>query len=483
MNRRGLAAAILLALAATTWTTASTDDSSAAAGLPADLSAEAEAKAEASAKAGVSQRNPTFAKDIAPIIYARCMPCHRAGQAAPFPLTSYDEVRAKAAEVVDATRARRMPPWSATQGRGFPVLADDRRLTDRQIAAIATWVAHGMPPGSLRDIPTPPTLLSSPWPLGLPAVTITLPRPITLSAGGTDEYRNVVIPIDFPADVAISAIDYLPEPGSVLRHARFFAAPPDLTIADTDALPGVGGLLGGGSLENYGDRLLAAAGALVDLGAWTPGFGRRALPDGLAIRFPAKSVLVIQMHLHPGGIDAVEDGRVGIYFSKPTSRRFVRALAVPPALGIASGLSIPAGDRVFRFADTFTLPIDVDAVGARGDAQLLARDLTMTALPPARPALGLLRISEWDANWPATYFFALPVHLPKGTVLRSEIVYDNSASNPRNIFSPPRRVVWGRLPSGETAAMTLLIVEPPAADAAVLDAAVAKHLREQLLKR
>jgi mono/diheme cytochrome c family protein len=463
MNRRGLAAAILLAAAASAWTGINSDNASAAAGLP--------------------QRNPTFAKDIAPLIYARCMPCHRAGQPAPFPLASYDDVRAKAADIVTATRTRRMPPWGATQGPGFPALADDRRLTDRQIAAIATWVAHGMPPGSLRDTPTPPALSSSPWQLGLPDVTITLPRPITLSAGGTDEYRNVVVPMDFPADVAISAIDYLPEPGSVLRHARFFAAPPGLAIADTDPLPGVGGLLGGGSLENYGDRLLAAAGALVDLGAWTPGFARRVTPDGLAIRFPAKSVLVIQMHLHPGEIDAIEDGRVGLYFTKPASRRFVRALAVPPALGIASGLSIPAGDRVFRFADTFVLPIDVDAVGARGDGHLLARDLTMTAIPPARAVFGLLRISDWDANWPEAYYFAAPVHLPKGTVLRSEIVYDNSASNPRNIFSPPRRVVWGRLPSGEIGAMTLLIAEPPAADALVLDAAVAKHLRDQLLRR
>lgn len=459
MNRRGLAAALLLVAAASAWTTAGAD------------------------RAPVAQRNPTFARDIAPLVYARCMPCHRAGQPAPFPLSSYDDVRAKAEAIVTTIRDRRMPPWPATQGPGFPALIDDTRLTDRQIATIATWVAHGMPPGPMRELPPPPILSSSPWPLGLPDVTITLPRPISLTAGGSDEYRNVVVPLDFPADVAITAIDYLPESGSVLRHARFFAAPPDLNIADTDPLPGVGGLLGDGSLERYGDRLLTASTSLVDLGAWTPGFARRATPAGLALRIPAKSVLVIQMHLHPGEVDAIEDGVVGLYFSKAGPRRLVRALSVPPALGIASGLNLPAGDRVFRFSDTFTLPIDVDAIGARGDAHLLGRELTMTALPPARPPQGLLRISEWDPAWPGSYFFTVPLHLPKGTILRSEIVYDNSASNPRQMFTPPRRVFWGRLPSGETGAITLLIAEPSQADAAALDAAVTTHLRERLLGR
>ena len=56
-----------------------------------------------------AQRRPTFAADIAPIVLARCAPCHRPGQAAPFSLLSYDDVRAKGKDIVDATRARLMP--------------------------------------------------------------------------------------------------------------------------------------------------------------------------------------------------------------------------------------------------------------------------------------------------------------------------------------------------------------------------------------
>jgi len=94
----------------------------------------------------------------------------------------------------------------------------------------------------------------------------------------------------------------------------------------------------------------------------------------------------------------------------------------------------------------------------------------------------LLKLTRWDVDWPDLYLFAAPVRLPKGTRITVEIVYDNSAANPRNLFSPPRAVGWGRLSVGEMGSMGLLITEPPAGDAAVLDKARATQLREQLLK-
>jgi hypothetical protein len=109
--------------------------------------------------------------------------------------------------------------------------------------------------------------------------------------------------------------------------------------------------------------------------------------------------------------------------------------------------------------------------------------MTMTATLPNGTERGLLRIDRWNVDWPESYFFAAPVRLLKGTAIRVEIVYDNSAANPRNLFSPPRRVGWGRLSVGEMGSMTLLITAPAGPDAQTLDAAVAQHLRDQLLAR
>ena len=37
--------------------------------------------------------SPTFTHDVAPILYANCVSCHRPGEIAPMPLITYQEVR------------------------------------------------------------------------------------------------------------------------------------------------------------------------------------------------------------------------------------------------------------------------------------------------------------------------------------------------------------------------------------------------------
>src|SRR5437763_11421101 len=77
---------------------------------------------------------PTFAKDIAPIIWANCAGCHHAGEVAPFTLTSYDDVKKRAKQIARITHSRVMPPWKAEPG--FGEFQDERRLSDQQIGLI-----------------------------------------------------------------------------------------------------------------------------------------------------------------------------------------------------------------------------------------------------------------------------------------------------------------------------------------------------------
>src|SRR5579862_3214702 len=80
----------------------------------------------------------TFSENIAPIVYKNCTACHRPGEAAPFSLITYEDVKKRGALIATVTGSRYMPPWHAAHGYGE--FADERRLTDEQIATIATWV-------------------------------------------------------------------------------------------------------------------------------------------------------------------------------------------------------------------------------------------------------------------------------------------------------------------------------------------------------
>jgi hypothetical protein len=60
----------------------------------------------------------TFSRDVAPIVFANCSSCHHPGEAAPFSLLSYDDVRRRATQIADVTQRRFMPPWLPELGHG-----------------------------------------------------------------------------------------------------------------------------------------------------------------------------------------------------------------------------------------------------------------------------------------------------------------------------------------------------------------------------
>ena len=117
------------------------------------------------ATAPAAEKAPTFSATIAPILYANCVTCHRPGEAAPFPLISYEDVAKRAKLIVKVTGSRYMPPWHAAHG--FGDFADERRLTDDQIDVIARWLKAGMPRGDLSKLPALPQFTDG-WQLGNP---------------------------------------------------------------------------------------------------------------------------------------------------------------------------------------------------------------------------------------------------------------------------------------------------------------------------
>ena len=114
----------------------------------------------------------TFNQQIAPIVYRNCSPCHRPGEAAPFSLLNYDDVKRHAAQIADVTKRRFMPPWLPEPGHGE--FAEERRLTESQIQLIQDWVGQGSPLGAAAfDAATataarPPTGRSGPGPTSRP---------------------------------------------------------------------------------------------------------------------------------------------------------------------------------------------------------------------------------------------------------------------------------------------------------------------------
>src|SRR5687767_13829494 len=55
--------------------------------------------------------DPTFTRDIAPILQAKCQVCHRPNSIAPMPLLTYQDVKPFAFLIKNRVQSRTMPPW------------------------------------------------------------------------------------------------------------------------------------------------------------------------------------------------------------------------------------------------------------------------------------------------------------------------------------------------------------------------------------
>ena len=406
----------------------------------------------------------TFTKDVAPIIFNHCAGCHRPGEAAPFALLNYNDVRKRARLIVRVTEDRVMPPWHAEKG-SF-AFHGDRRLTIKQIDTLAQWLKAGAPEGDPAKLPALPKFTVG-WQLGKPDLIVKMTEPFPVPAEGRDIYRGFVVPLNLPKDKWLKAIEFRPGKRSVVHHCLFsFDTTGEARRLDVaDRQPGF-------------RRMRRQGRGVGSLGGWAAGGQPRELPADLAWHLPKAADLVLSMHYHPSGKPERDQSSIGLYFTDQPPRTAFTGVQLPPAFGALSGVDIPAGNKAYKVTDSFTLPIDVEAFAISAHAHYLGKHLQMTATLPTGKQLDLLDIPDWDFSWQEQYQFKDFIKLPKGTRLDSMVVWDNSAANPNNPTVPPVRVRWGVESEDEMGSLTLLCRPGPGERYATLTTAYARHLAE-----
>jgi hypothetical protein len=407
----------------------------------------------------------TFTEHVAPIVFQSCTACHRPGEAAPFPLMSYRDVKKRGRAILDVVERRAMPPWQPEPGHGE--LRGERRLSDHQIALLRRWVKTGMAEGDPRKLPELPRFQEG-WFLGNPDVIVRMDRDFDVPAGGPDIYRNFVFRLNLPEDRWITAIELRPSARSVVHHALYFSdsSRSARKLDGRDGQPGFEGMgfRGSGMLDG-----------------WAVGGTPKKLPDGLAWPLPRGADLVVQTHFHPSGKVEKERLTLGLYFAPKAPARALVNVPLPPAFGLFSGIDIPPGKADYTVTDSFTLPVDVELVGCAAHAHYLGKSLRGWAVLPDGKEQRLFWIKDWDFNWQESYFYKRPVRLPKGTVLHSEVIWDNSIDNERNPHRPPQRVRWGEGTDDEMGSLRFSMVTAREKDAALLQSAVREHMRRAAL--
>jgi len=374
----------------------------------------------------------TYTRDIAPIVNARCVTCHRDGEAAPFALTNYAQTAKRAKQLVRVTQERVMPPWIPAPGH--TKFVGERWLTERELTLLQSWADNGRAEGDAADLPAAPQFADG-WRFGKPDLILRMSESFTVPADGADILQNFVIPADIAEDKLVAAVEFHPGNKRVVHHAVLFLDDRHQARKLDAATPEPG-------YANFGGPGFLPSGAL---GGWSVGNTARALPNDMGRYLKKGSDLVMQLHYHPTGKAERDQSEVGLYFVKrPVAEVLKEKAKLVGSIWMANyEIDIAAGDASYRRTASYTLPREVIMVGVVPHMHLLGKSMTVTATQPDGTQRTLIKVPRWNYNWQDEYYFERPFKLPAGTRLDIAAVFDNSAGNPSNPNSPPKQVTWG----------------------------------------
>jgi len=392
--------------------------------------------------------DPTFAEDVAPILYSNCTTCHHPGGLGPFSLIDYDSAKAKVDEMHDAVEARYMPPWHAEGPHG--VFRNDRRLSDADRQTILRWIEAGAKPGELSKLPPKPEYPDA-WAMGTPDAVVAMPEEFTIPASGTVEYQYFQVPTNFTEDKWVQAIEIMPGAREVVHHVLVYArAPRPAAATAPPPAPRQAGTPAPQPLflrnPAYGipddpprlDTLHAPPRQMGGLVAsLAPGMTMMEFPKGTAMRIRAGTVLTFQMHYTAHGHEMKDRTRLAFRFAKspPDEEIFASQFT-------NGSFTIPAGAKDVAIPSEITATRPVRIWGLLPHTHLRGTRWRYTLEKPDGTSSVILDVPHYDFKWQTYYLFAQPLEIPAGGKVSSMAWYDNSASNKSNP-DPTKDVKWG----------------------------------------
>ena len=376
-----------------------------------------------------SDKAPTFSRDVAPILYANCVGCHRPGDIAPMSFVTYNDTRPWARAIEKAVADGIMPPWHADAPAG--TFDNERRLTAAEKDTIRQWVAAGSPQGNPDAMPAAP-VFSDGWRIGKPDAVFEMQEEYTVPATGKIEYEYFYIPTNFDEAKWLQAIEVRPGNRSLVHHVLVYyqarpdgpAQPPAIRVVPEHNRPSPRRDERGIALRpqqrtpGLQTRLLAT---------YAPGTDPQIFRPGTAVRLAPGGTIQLQMHYTATGTAGTDRTKVAMAFAKEPPAHEIR-----PSQFINAQFTIPAGAQDHRVDTHVDFVQDAIVWGIFPHTHVRGKRWQYTLELPDGTKRTLLSVPKYDFNWQTYYMFKEPLQVPKGARIASSAWYDNSAANRSN---------------------------------------------------
>jgi mono/diheme cytochrome c family protein len=384
--------------------------------------------------AATPHRAVTYAKDIAPILQAKCQECHQPGSIAPMSLLSYEDAKENAAQIRQKVSARLMPPWHIDKTVGIQAFKNDRSLTDAQIQSIVHWVDDGAPLGDLSDLP-PARTFADPnrWQLadklGAQPDLVIRSTPYTLAPHTQDKWYRPTVETGITEPRWVRAIEVKPVRANdrkIVHHVLAYL------LQDEPEITG----LASTAHDHQGNAGLFMEWAVGKTGqVFAEDAGKLMLP-GSKIRW--------EIHMHAIG-EEFKDSQVelAVYFYPKGFVPKHRTVLTMFSMARNSELDIPPNEKTIT-QNFYVLQAPARLENFQPHMHMRGTAMSLEAIYPdgRKEVVSAVRNFQW--NWHVNYIYADSVAplFPKGTTLAFTAWHDNTAANPNNP-DPNQWIGWG----------------------------------------
>ena len=390
------------------------------------------ARAQTPADVAATQRQVTFAKDVAPILQQNCQECHQPNSIAPMSLITYQEVRPWAAAIKERVAARQMPPWHIDRSVGVQKFKNDMSLTSQQVNTIVAWVDGGALQGDLKDLPpSKPLVTDNEWKaardgFGPPDLVIRSSE-YTMPAVHQDVWYRPMSDIPITEPRWAKMVEIRP---TNLKGRRIIHHSIAYLVLNNDPEAVNKGTANGSVREDL-DDLVSGRPQLME---WAIGKGYDLFRPGTGKLILPGEKISWDQHIHAVGEEITAGSEIGIWFYKkgeePKKRSYLtaftglrapRLLDIPPnSLAQTEGFTVLKENTLIEnFQPHFHLrgkSMQVEAILPDGSSQIISY------------------VGNFNFNWMTNYIYAddaAPV-FPKGTVIHVTAWYDNTRGNKNN---------------------------------------------------
>ncbi len=353
----------------------------------------------------------SYARDVAPILEAKCVACHQEGGIGPFAMNNYQTVKGFSPMIREVLRTDRMPPYNADVHVGK--FSDSKNLSSAEIKTIVHWIEAGAQRGEGVDPLGAVRHVAQEWPLGKPDLVLNVPA-YTIPATGVVDYQR-------------------PAMMNPLTEGKWIRA----STVKPGSRQGVHHLLTGWMAEMPANGRSSETKWQGGVGGYAVGSESSIAPKNIGTFLPAGGAIGFQAHYTPFGKEEVDKSQIALYFyDKPPEMIMHNVVIMDPTI------MVPANAGRHQETAYVSFPKEALLYSAFPHAHYRAYSSDLWIQYPDGKQKLLLTLPRYDFNWQRDYTFAEPIKVPAGSKLIAHYVYDNSRRNPSNP-DPSIQVSWG----------------------------------------